>query len=209
MSDPMQQPAPSTRDVYDAEAAEYDRTRSRKLFEARWLARFSDGLPRGGKVLDLGCGAGEPISAWLIAEGFALTGMDFAPAMLDIARRRWPEVDWRLGDMRELNLEGPYDGIVAWDSFFHLTRDEQRASLPRLARHLAPNGSLLITVGDGDGEATGQVGNSTVYHASLSPAEYAGILEENGMRLTGFLARDPDCTGHSVLMARKLPEEQA
>ncbi|AKO96320.1 hypothetical protein MALG_01132 [Marinovum algicola DG 898] len=193
-----------TRAVYEAQAAAYDAQRSRSLFEARWLARFAACLPEGGRVLDLGCGAGEPIARWFMAEGFALTGVDFAGAMLDIARQRWPEGDWRQADMRSLDLGERFDGIIAWDSFFHLTEAEQRETLRRMAAHLTPGGSLLFTAGPEAGEASGTVGAATVYHASLSPAGYAVLLEELGLRLTGFLAEDPDCASHSVMMARRI-----
>lgn len=195
--------ADSVRDVYDRQAETYDRQRSRAFFEARWLTRFSDALPRKGKVLDLGCGAGEPIAAWLITEGFAYTGVDFSEGMLGLAKARWPDGDWRVGDMRRLDLGTTFDGIVAWDSFFYLTPDEQRAALPRLADHLAPGGRMLVTVGPEAGEVTGHVGTEEVYHASLSPAEYATRLEDCGLRLTAFVAEDPGCEKHTVLMARK------
>lgn len=193
----------ATRAVYDRQAEVYDADRSRAFFEARWLTRFGDALPRGGRVLDLGCGAGEPISSWLIAEGFQLTGLDFSPRMLDIARTRWPQGDWRDGDMRQLDLGERFDGIIAWNSFFHLSPDEQRAALPRLAAHLAPGGRLMVTVGHKAGEVTGTVGGEPVYHASLSPAEYAARLEETGLRLTAFVAEDPGCNDHTILMALK------
>lgn len=195
--------ADSVRDVYDRQAETYDRQRSRAFFEARWLTRFSDALPRKGKVLDLGCGAGEPIAAWLITEGFAYTGVDFSEGMLGLAKARWPDGDWRVGDMRRLDLGTTFDGIVAWDSFFYLTPDEQRAALPHLADHLAPGGRMLVTVGPEAGEVTGHVGTEEVYHASLSPAEYATRLEDCGLRLTAFVAEDPGCEKHTVLMARK------
>ncbi|WP_425038177.1 class I SAM-dependent DNA methyltransferase [Primorskyibacter sp. S187A] len=194
----------ANRDVYEAQAAAYDAQRSRSLFEARWLARFAACLKPGGRVLDLGCGTGQPIASWFKAEGFVVTGVDWAEAMLRIARERWPEGDWRAGDMRSFELGETFDGLIAWDSFFHLTPDEQRDCLPRMARHLVPGGSLLITVGPDAGEAMGSVGGAPVYHASLSPAEYATVLEQCGMRLTGFLAEDPETDRHSVLMARKL-----
>lgn len=193
----------ATRGVYDRQAEVYDAERGRAFFEARWLTRFGDGLPRGGRVLDLGCGSGQPISGWLINEGFRLTGIDFSAKMLEIARGRWPNGDWRVGDMRQLDLGERFDGIIAWDSFFHLTPDEQRATLPRFAEHLNPGGRFLVTVGPRAGEVTGTVGGETVYHASLSPAEYATLLETAGMTLTGFLAEDPGCQGHTVLMAKK------
>lgn len=192
-----------TRDIYDSVAETYDAARSRALFEARWLARLTACLPTGGHVLDLGCGAGDPIARWFLAEGFTVTGVDFAQAMLDIARARLPKGDWRQGDMRTLDLPERFDGLIAWNSFFHLTRDEQRACLPRMAAHLKPGGSMLVTVGWGDGDTTGTVADKAVFHASLSPAEYVTILQDNGMRLTGFLAEDPECASHTVLMARK------
>ena len=193
-----------TRDVYEAEASTYDALRSRALFEARWLARFAACLPADGHLLDLGCGAGEPIARWFIAEGFRVTGVDFAGAMLDIARARWPDGDWRQGDMRSFDLAQQFDGIVAWDSLFHLTPDEQRGCIARMAAHLTPGGALLMTVGTEAGEVSGRVGGQTVYHASLSPAQYATCLEENGLRLTGFMADDPETNQHSVLLARKI-----
>lgn len=192
-----------TRAIYARQAVAYDTKRSRALFEARWLARFSACLPACARVLDLGCGAGEPIARWFIAEGFRVTGIDFAEPMLDLARARWPDGDWRHVDMKQLELSETFDGIIAWNSFFHLRPDEQRMCIGRMAKHLEPGGSVLLTLGHKAGEVSGTVGGEPVYHASLSPAEYAICLEQNGLRLTGFLAEDPETNNHSVLMARK------
>ncbi len=192
-----------TREVYARHAETFDAQRSRALFEARWLRLFAGGLPEKGRVLDLGCGSGRPIAGWLIGEGYRVTGTDFAAPMLELARAAWPEADWRLGDMRKLDMGETFDGIIGWDSFFHLTPMEQRDCLPRLAEHLEPGGVLMLTVGHEAGEATGQVAGEEVYHASLSPAGYAAALEKCGMRLTAFQAEDPDCGGHSVLIARR------
>ena len=192
-----------TRAIYARQAVAYDTKRSRALFEARWLARFSACLPARARVLDLGCGAGEPIARWFIAEGFRVTGIDFAEPMLDLARARWPDGDWRHVDMKQLELGETFDRIIAWNSFFHLRPDEQRMCIGRMAKHLEPGGSVLLTVGHKAGEVSGTVGGEPVYHASLSPAEYAICLEQNGLRLTGFLAEDPETNNHSVLMARK------
>ena len=190
-----------TQAVYERNAESYDARRSRALFEARWLRRFAGAMPEGGRVLDLGCGSGRPIAGGLIGEGFRLTGADFSEPMLQLARARWPNGDWRLSDMRTLDLPDRFDGIIGWDSFFHLTPDEQRACLPRLARHLNPGGVLMVTVGSIEGEVTGFVGEDPVYHASLSVAEYATLLDGCGMRMTAYLAEDPDCDYHSVMMA--------
>lgn len=193
-----------TRAVYERQAAAYDAQRSRVLFEARWLARFTASLKPGDHLLDLGCGTGEPIARWFKAEGFIVTGVDFSEAMLNIARTRWPDGDWRQADMRDFNLDQTFDGIIAWNSFFHLTADEQKACIARIARHLRQGGMLMLTVGPSAGVEQGTVGDEQVYHASLSPAVYAACLEENGMIMTGFLAQDPETQSHTVLMARKI-----
>jgi len=52
------------------------------VLETAWLERFASGLADGGDALDLGCGNGWPIAAWLAARRFALTGIDTASALL-------------------------------------------------------------------------------------------------------------------------------
>jgi len=195
--------AEGTRLVYERNAGRFDRERSRALFERVWLERFAAALPAGGRVLDVGCGAGEPIAAWLIGEGFALTGVDFAPPMLAICRARFPHARWIEADMRALDLGETFDGLLAWHSFFHLTRPEQEETLRRFAAHLVSGGALLATVGPRDSEAVGRVGDDPVYHASLSPEAYRRVAREAGLNVTAFVPEDPDCDYVSVLMARK------
>jgi SAM-dependent methyltransferase len=192
-----------TQEVYERNAARFDAERSKGLHERPWIDRLLRGAPPGGSVLDLGCGAGDPIAAYIAGAGFAVTGFDASRAMLDLARRATPDGDWRLGDMRALDLPERFDRIIGWNSFFHLMRDEQRAVLPRLAAHLAPGGALMLTVGPGNGEVDGHVGDDRVYHSSLTRVEYAAILGREGLTITDYVAEDPDCAGQTVFIARK------
>ncbi len=192
-----------TREVYRAAATGWDRVRNRELFEKPWLDRMLEHVPAGGEILDLGCGAGEPIAAYLIAQGFAVTGADFAPEMLALARARWPDLDWIEADMRRLDLGRRFDAIVAWNSFFHLNRAEQRAMFPVFAAHLRPGGVLLLTSGPEDGERIGSVEGMAVYHASLAPEDYRASMRAAGLHPTAFVPEDPDCAGHSVWLVRK------
>lgn len=189
------------RAVYDANGAAFDARRLRVLYERDWLERFLAHLPKGGRVLDLGCGAGEPIARFLVEQGCDLVGLDFSTTMLAIARARFPDARFVEGDMRELALGELFSGIVAWDSFFHLTKDEQRDLIPRLAAHLAPGGAFLATVGPDESEGVGRVFDGPVYHASLSPADYAARFAAAGMRIERFVAEDPDCDRRSVILA--------
>ncbi|QPH55065.1 class I SAM-dependent methyltransferase [Pontivivens ytuae] len=189
--------------TYRRQAATWDRGRPTGVFEQPWLNRLAALLPSGGHVLDLGCGSGVPIARWLMQRGFAVTGVDGAPEMLELARAHLPEAEWIEADMRTLALDRRFDGIVAWDSFFHLTPDAQRAMFPIFAAHLAPGGALMFTSGPAAGEAWGRVGGEPVYHASLDPEEYVALMAAEGLTLRGYLAEDPDCDRHTVWLARR------
>ena len=193
--------ADRTREIYDRNAARFDAERSKRLHERVWLDRFTDGLPAGGRILDLGCGAGEPIAAHFIDAGYRVTGFDFSQEMIRIARTRWPEGDWRIGDMRSMDLTERFDGVIGWNSFFHLTREDQPGVLARIAAQLCPGGRLMLTVGPANGEVTGRVGDDTVYHASLAPEEYRAILADHGVAVLAFVAEDPECDLQTVLLA--------
>lgn len=191
------------RAVYERQALRYDRERGRSLFEAPWLRACVADVPPGGRVLDLGCGAGAPIGAWLVARGFAVTGVDFSPAMLRLFRARLPGAEAVEADIEGLSLARHFDAIIGWGSFFHLSEEAQRRALPRIAAHLAPGGRLLLTVGPGAGEALGSVGGETVYHASLDIAEYRAILTCGGVTVERFSPEDKETAGHSLLLARR------
>jgi trans-aconitate methyltransferase len=149
--------------LYEAHAREFDRDRGRSLMERSYLSDMVARLRRGARVLDLGCGAGEPIARFFIGRGLDLTGVDAAPAMIAICKERFPDAAWVEADMRGLVLPLRFNAIVAWDSFFHLTRDEQRAMFPVFKKHIAPGGLLLFTSGPRDGEAIGDLyGNAPV-----------------------------------------------
>ncbi|MEL6791911.1 MAG: class I SAM-dependent methyltransferase [Pseudomonadota bacterium] len=203
MTSPKEDWASRVRDVYSRRATDWDERRDRSLFERTWLDRFLEATPPGSAILDLGCGGGEPISGYMIDAGRSLTGVDFAPPMLAIARSRFPQATWVEVDMRDLNLGRTFGGVVSWGGFFHLNREEQRLALPRIARHVASPGALLLTVGREDGEVYGCVADEPAPHASLSPEEYASILAKAGMRIDAFVPDDPACRGHSLLLARK------
>ena len=70
--------------VYQAEAHAFDQQRNRALFEKPWLDQFLALLDSGSHVLDLGCGSGRPISEYMIHQGHHVTGLDFAPKMLQV-----------------------------------------------------------------------------------------------------------------------------
>lgn len=193
----------ATQGVYERNAARFDRERAKGLHERRWLDRFLSLLPEKAALLDAGCGAGEPIAKYLIEQRHELHGIDYSAAMISLARLRLPRAVWAVMDMRKLDLQIRFDGIVAWHSFFHLTPDEQRRTIPLMAQHLIPGGALMLTVGTAEGEVIGHVADELVYHASLSPDEYRRLLGDLDMAVVDFVFEDPDCDLATVLLAKK------
>ena len=175
-----------------------DRSRSKTLMERSYLDAVTSHLKPGAAVLDLGCGTGEPIARYFIEHGYHVTGIDAAPAMIARCRSRFPDAAWIEADMRLLALGRRFDAIIAWDSFFHLAQDEQRAMFPLFQRHIAPGGVLLFTSGPREGEHVGTMYGEDLFHASLAPDEYHTLLASCGFRVLRFTPEDQECGGHTV-----------
>ena len=189
--------------LYERYAKTWDKARGKNLFERAWLDRFRALVPDGGKILDLGCGAGEPIARYLIEQGYRVTGTDSSPAMIALCRERFPDARWIVADMRRLALHERFDGILAWDSFFHLTHEDQAAMFAVFAKHAASKAALMFTSGRDHGVAMGEFEGEPLYHASLDPAEYRTLLAANGFEVATQVFDDPGCGGHSVWLARR------
>ena len=78
--------------LYQKHADDFDAHRPRVLVESRWLDRFLELLPANASILDLGCGAGEPIAHYLVDSGHRVCGVDTAPKLIDKCRTRFPHL---------------------------------------------------------------------------------------------------------------------
>ena len=175
--------------------------RGDRLAEGPWLDRFCGTLPAGAEILDIGCGSGLPIARELVRRGFVVTGLDGAPEMLNQFRRNLPGQSAVLGDMRALALRRRFAGLLAWDSFFHLSPSDQRGMFARFRAHAAPGAALMFTSGTEEGSAIGELGGEPLYHGSLGPAEYRALLDTNGFDVVRHVVKDPSCD-RTVWLAR-------
>lgn len=192
-------------DLYERHAYAWDeqRSRPRPLMEQGWLDRFTAMIPTGGTLLDIGCGSGKPIAAHLIAQGYALTGVDSSQTMIDMCTDRFPAQRWLVADMRTLALGKCFDGIIAWDSFFHLTPDDQRTMFSVFHDHAGSGAPLLFTSGPRHGDAVGSFEGEPLYHGSLDPGEYRTLLRDNGFAVVDHMIEDPACGGHTIWLAQR------
>ena len=193
--------------LYERQAAAWTGARESlsNFVERAWLDRFRALLPDGGEVLDIGCGAGEPIARYLAGLGHAVTGLDSSPAMVTMFKARLPVQNALVTDMRTLDLGRGFDGLLAWDSFFHLDHEHQRRMFPIFRAHARPGAALMFTSGPEHGEAIGRLEGEPLYHASLSAAAYRDLLAAQGFEVVDHRLEDPECGGRTVWLARLRP----
>jgi SAM-dependent methyltransferase len=108
------------------------------------------GLARGAHVLDVGCGSGL-LARRLLDSGFAVTGIDASPAMVDLARSHAPGAQFKVVRLpagssgRDARLPET-DAVVSTGHVLNYldTRDDIARALGELAKTLRPGGVIAI-----------------------------------------------------------------
>lgn len=193
-------------ELYERHADAWSADRQSGAWAERiWHERFANTLPPRASVLDIGCGCGWPVAEFLAGHGHAITGVDSSSRMVAISAARLPAHNWVHADMRALDLDHRFDAILAWDSFFHLTPDDQRSVFAVFARHAAPHCALLFNTGPRYGIAVGAYRGDPLYHASLDAGEYQALLDRIGFDVQAHAVEARDAGGRTVWLCRRRP----
>lgn len=165
-------------------ASVYRDREERTAIEQRFLNAFADRIPRGGSVVDLGCGVGEPFDRWLVDEGFQVKGVDIVGSHVNKARRRVPEAEFVQADLSKWNPETTFDAALSLYTIFHLPAEEHREVIEHIGRMLAPGAPLLVTLGTarGDSRADDWCGAPMAW-SSLAPEAYREAFAETGFEI--------------------------
>jgi SAM-dependent methyltransferase len=139
-------------DGYDAIAERYFAWSDARPSATRlaWLARALERIPAGADVLDLGCGAGVPMTKAL-ADGRQVTGVDISARQVELARAAVPGATFIQGDMTTLELPpASLDAVVAFYSLTHVPRADLPALLDAIHGWLRPGGVFMASMGAQD-----------------------------------------------------------
>jgi SAM-dependent methyltransferase len=116
--------------------------------------RFAEGPVRS--VLDLGAGTGNHALP-LARRGYEVAGVDLSEEMVRIAREKasddGAEVDFRHGDLRDVELGRRFDAVLLMFAVlgYQRTNDDVRRALHNARRHLRPGGVLVLDLWYGPG----------------------------------------------------------
>ena len=185
-------------DSYDRAAAEYALRifgeLEHKLLDRQLLDRFAKRVQGLEPVCDLGCGPGH-VARYLHERGVQVTGLDLSAEMVEQARRLYPGIEFRRGNMLSLDLEdGAWGGIAAFYSIIHVPRTEIAVALAEIKRVLRPGGVLLLAFHVGDetvhlDEWWGQP--VSLDFRFLRPEEMSDSLRRAGFEVEEIVEREP------------------
>jgi SAM-dependent methyltransferase len=180
--------------VAKAYAAQFFDELSRKPFDRQLLDAFAADCEGRGTVLDIGCGPGH-IARYLSERGANAAGVDFSPAMVDLARTLNPGMEFNTGDMHALEVaDGSLAGVVAFYSVIHIPRPEVAGVLAGFRRALVQDGRLLLSVHGGTGSIHRDefLGHPVPFEATLfSLGEIVSLVESAGFWVDEARQRRP------------------
>lgn len=115
-----------------------------------FYAPFLSHVPKGGRILDAGCGSGRD-SLYFIKHGYEVTAFDAAERLVEMSSKLISQQVYRK-EFQCLDYEDEFDGIWACASLLHIPHIQIDDVFERLARALKVSGVLYVSFKYGDFE---------------------------------------------------------
>lgn len=139
---------------------------------------FLTAVTKGGKILDIGCGAGRDLKRFA-EEGFEAVGIDPSEKLAAMAIE-FSGCKVLVSEVQDLNFVEEFDGAWACASLIHLPRRQLSGALEKIFSALKPRGVLLVSMQMGSGEA---VTNDGRFFTRYSSQELSDATERSQFEL--------------------------
>ena len=133
-------------EIYNGFAKDYEENRG--FFDiSEILASFYSQLDvEKGRLLDLGCGAGEPVARFFVDRNWKVTGVDFSERMLELAADYVPEMKTHHADISRVEFaQNQFNAITASYSLFHIPAEDHFVLFEKIHQWLRADGKALFT----------------------------------------------------------------
>lgn len=149
----MTDPAGVVRAGYDAIGPRYHAESHEDPVRIAYVTALRDRLAPGSRVLELGCGPGDPATR-LLSERHRVVGVDLSAGQLAIARTKAPRAALAQADMTRLSVRpGSVDAVASFFVFGHLPAAAHAPLVAAIGTWLRPGGVLVtsfpLSAGDG------------------------------------------------------------
>jgi SAM-dependent methyltransferase len=139
---------------YDEAGAAYLRARPDDGLDMSLVAELCQRLPKGARVIDVGCGAGVPVAQHIADAGHYVFGIDLSWAQLTLSREHVPGLYVAEADMAALPIgPGTFDGLVSYYAVIHVPREDHVAVFAEFRRVVRAGGWALLCLGSEDNPA--------------------------------------------------------
>jgi cyclopropane fatty-acyl-phospholipid synthase-like methyltransferase len=172
-------------DGYDAIAARYLAWSSNAPVRLRYLDLLLELLPESADVLELGCGAGEPVTRRL-AERHRVMAVDVSAAQLELAAQNAPGAQLILADMADVSFAlGSFDAVASFYALTHVPRERHADLIARIVSWLRPRGLVVLTMGSSDnpGAIDPDWLGTPMYFSHFDAPTNRALVQRSGVRL--------------------------
>lgn len=197
--------------VYDKIANKYSKTFDDDLSDNFYLDKVLTYLPKGAKVLDLGCGTGR-LTNYIYKKGFDVKGLDLSNNMLQIAKSNYPKIKFIKKDIRKLNYKKKFSAVFCLYSLFHINKSEVIKIIPKLNTLINNDGFLYLILQEGKGEILFDeplLPGNNLYLNLYTLEEMTNILTENNFEIVFVDRKSPKLNGELpynklMILAKKI-----
>lgn len=182
----------------------YDKPLDKKLYDL-----FFERVVNKGMALEIGCGPGE-IANYLKMKGLDIIGLDISEKMIEVAKKLNPFIDFRLGDVFDLEFENnSIAGIVAPYLIVNFKLEDVPKALSEMYRVLMNTGQILISFHSGNQELEINdffVKGNTIPYTYFDSDKVRDLIADAGFNIIEYINRMPymgEVTKRTYIFAEK------
>lgn len=171
------------RNGYDIASQPYSKSRNTELHP--FFKKFLNLFPKNSKLLDVGCGNGNPITKKTL-EYHNVIGVDLSEKSIESAKSNFPNGKFHCSNITDLEFsENEFDGIYCLYSLIHFTDEDLRIFFYKASQWIKENGFLFCTLANKNQKhyTKNDFFGTKMYWNSLKLESYFQLLLENNFTI--------------------------